>query len=119
MYIEAGLKSASIFLGGIMGTISQEHLIMSTSRAIEDNTTLFYQQKNKEGYEMLESTLALLIQTTNGILDSQIESDELHIDVQNINDILSKAMNAMESGDTILLSDILYFDLKPLLEKHL
>ncbi len=111
--------SASIFLGGIMSTISQKEMIIDASKAIENNIALFYQQKNKEGYEMLESALALLIQTTNGILNSQIGKDDLHIEEQKLNDILSKAMNAIESGDTILFSDVLYFDLIPLLKKSI
>lgn len=102
-----------------MGMTIKKQMIMDTSRAIENNTALFYQQKNKEGYEMLEDTLTLLIQTTNGILDSQIENLELYIDGQELNGILSNAMNAIESGDTILLSDIFSFDLKPLLEKNI
>lgn len=102
-----------------MGMTIKKQMIMDTSRAIENNTALFYQQKNKEGYEMLENTLTLLIQTTNGILDSQIENPELYIDGQELNGILSNAMNAIESGDTILLSDIFSFDLKPLLEKNI
>lgn len=102
-----------------MSTISQKEMIIDASKAIENNIALFYQQKNKEGYEMLESTLALLIQTTNGILNSQIEKDDLHIEEQKLNDILSKAMNAIESGDTILFSDVLYFDLIPLLKKSI
>lgn len=102
-----------------MGTISYKIMITDAIKSIEDNTSLFYQQKNKEGYEMLNNTLELLIKTTNGILGLQKDISGLFIDEQELNNILGNAMNAIESGDSILLSDILCFDLKPLLEQIL
>ena len=102
-----------------METISYKNMVPDVISAIEDNTSLFYQQKNKEGYEMLDKTLALLINITNGVLDSQKDKSEIYIEEQDLNTILANAMNAIENGDTILLSDILYFDLKPLLEQYL
>ena len=102
-----------------METISYKIMITDAIKSIEDNTSLFYQQKNKEGYEMLNNTLELLIKTTNGILGIQKDKSELFIDEQELNTILGNAMNAIESGDSILLSDILYFDLRPLLEQIL
>ena len=100
-----------------MGTISYKIMITDAIKSIEENTSLFYQQKNKEAYEMLDNTLELLIETSNGILASQKVKSGLYIDEQELNAILGNAMNAIENGDTILLSDILYFDLKPLLEQ--
>ena len=90
---------------------------MEASKAIDDNTALFYQQKVKEGYDMLDNTLALLINTNNVILETRIGSKEKDINQEVLNIVLSNAMIAIENGDTILLSDILYFDLKPLLER--
>lgn len=98
---------------------SYRKFVLDASTAIADNTALFYQQKQKDAYDMLDSTLALLVQATNKVLDSQLESNELIIDQGKLNEILSSAMNAIEDGDTILLSDILYFDLKPLLDQSL
>lgn len=94
-------------------------LVLDASKAIADNTALFYQQKQKDGYDMLDCTLTLLVQATNKILDSQLENNELIMDQGKLNEVLSSAMNAIEGGDTILLSDILYFDLKPLLDQSL
>lgn len=92
------------------------NMIMDASKAIDDNTALFYQQKEKDGYEMLNRTLALLVETTNELLNSQTESNKKNVDQEKLNYVLSNAMIAIENGDTILLSDILFFDLKPLLE---
>lgn len=94
-------------------------LINDSVKAIEDNTDLFYQQKEKEGYEMLNNTLTLLIQTVNTILELQAQSDAQNFPVQTYNEVLSDALHALEYGDTILFSDILYFDLKPLLEQSI
>ncbi|NMA73287.1 MAG: hypothetical protein GX963_03820 [Bacteroidales bacterium] len=88
-------------------------MIVEAIHEIDNNTKLFYQQKDKEGYTNLENTLALLIQTTNVILENNLDN----IDGQVLNTILINAMDAIKIGDTILLSDILYFDLKPLLER--
>ena len=101
----------------IMDIISLKNVIMEATKAIEDNTSLFYQQKNKEAYEMLDSTLTLLIGTTNKILDLKNENKEIKIDGHEINIVLENSMKAIEVSDTILLSDILLFDLKPLLEQ--
>ena len=100
-----------------MQMTSFKEMIIEAIQSIEDNTLLFYQQKEKEGYEKLESTLATLIQTTNGILETKSKNNDIYIDEKVLNSILSNAMNAIKLRDTILLSDILYFDLKPLLEQ--
>jgi len=93
--------------------------IIEAIEAIEKNTSLFYQQKDKEGYDQFDHTLGILMQTVNQLSVNKSEYNEIHIDEQTLNTILGNAMNAIESGDTILLSDILYFDLKPLLEECL
>lgn len=100
-----------------MVTISYKSIIMDAIIAIEENSVLFYQQKNKDGYEMLDNTLKILIKAADGILVTQKEKSGSYIDDKKLNAILVNAMNAIESGDTILLTDILCFDLKPLLEQ--
>lgn len=99
--------------------ITSQNIINDAIKAIEDNTELFYQQKVKEGYEMLNNTLSLLTQTIDLIKESPIESDSLYIDEQLLNGVLSNAIKALEYGDTILFSDILYFDLIPLFEQYI
>jgi len=100
-----------------MQMTSFKEMIIETIQSIEDNTLLFYQQKEKEGYEKLESTFTMLIQTVNGILETKSKNNDIYIDEKVLNSILSNAMNAIKLRDTVLLSDILYFDLKPLLEQ--
>jgi hypothetical protein len=73
---------------------------------------LFYQQKNKEGYESLNETLTILIQTVDLMSKAESENVNLSIDVNQINQFLGNAMRALQQKDTILLSDILTFDIK-------
>lgn len=100
-----------------MDVILYKNTILEAIRAIEDNTLLFYQQKNKEAYEKLDNTLNLLIISINNILELKNVEKKLDIDELMINAVLESSMAAIEAGDTILLSDILFFDLKPLLEQ--
>lgn len=93
--------------------ISNKIMFLEAISEIEENTLLFYQQKNKEGFTKLDGTLAKLIETISTIQGSNLNN----IDEKKLNEILSNAMNAIAAEDTILLSDILYFDLKPIFEK--
>jgi len=99
--------------------ITSPNIIIDAIKAIEENTKLFYQQKAKEGYEMLNHTLALLTQTIDLLKKSPIETDSLYIDEKLLNGVLTDAIKALEYGDTILFSDILYFDLIPLFEQYI
>lgn len=77
-------------------------------QSIEDVTSLFYQNKHKLGYAELEKLIIL-------IEDSLLElykASKLAIDVSNILDILKEATVAMEQKDTMLLADILEYELK-------
>ncbi|MBH1942471.1 hypothetical protein I5677_16335 [Mobilitalea sibirica] len=89
---------------------------MNSIKEIDDTTTMFYQQKNKEGYQLFNQTLNTLIQTINALNTYKLENNQINIDEQKLNSILVNAMTAMKQDDTVLLSDILVFDLKPILE---
>lgn len=90
---------------------------MEAMQAIEETTTLFYQQKNQEGYQLLNHTLTVLIQVVNEIFTIKQENNTIDIDEQKLNLVLGDAMVAIEQKDTILLSDLLNFDLRIILEK--
>lgn len=96
--------------------INLKNAIQDALQAIEQTTTLFYQQKNSEGYQQLNQTLNLLMQAVNMIITSKINGNQINIDEQKLNIVLGRAMTAIEQGDTILLSDILVFELKYMLE---
>lgn len=79
---------------------------------IDKTTNLFYQNRVNEGYNELEQLINCIITSIDDI------NREYAIN-PNENDILSilkTAMCAMEQRDTLLLADILEYDLK---EKYL
>jgi ElaB/YqjD/DUF883 family membrane-anchored ribosome-binding protein len=93
--------------------------IIKVLQSIDQTTELFYQQKEQEGYKNLEYTLDILIKTINEMLIYKKEKSDNFKDIQEnkINEILTEAMNALEQKDTILLSDILNYDLKEALKE--
>jgi hypothetical protein len=89
--------------------------IFGVLQSIEHTTTLFYQQKNQDGYQSLDQTLNSLIQSIDRIYRYQKENNKIYIDENILNTVLGKAMTSIEQGDMILLSDILIFELKLML----
>ncbi|MHB8129441.1 MAG: hypothetical protein ACYDEX_10615 [Mobilitalea sp.] len=102
-----------------MQMINLKKIILEAIQAIDNTTILFYQQKNQEGYQSLDQTLNVLIQTTSQIINYKSEDNQIQIDEQELNTVLGNAMTAMEQGDMILLSDILIFDLKSMFNQCL
>ena len=90
-------------------------IIKDVVNEIEITTNLFYQQKNQEGFAQLEGIVYLLNNITNSISKLESEGNHVNIDIVKINQILTDAMNALENLDTILLSDILNYELKEML----
>lgn len=92
---------------------TQKKEILEVVDSIEKATELFYQQKNKKGYIKFEETLNLLSSILNSVIN------EKHIDlmvvIDELNTKLAEAMEALEEGDTILLADILKYEICPIL----
>jgi hypothetical protein len=99
------------------GMTNLKHKLAMAIQSIEQTTELFYQQKRELGYQNLESTLALLTQVISDIFEYKSQGNEIGIDESQLIIVLTKAMKAIEMKDTILLSDILLYDLKELFEK--
>lgn len=96
-----------------------KNMLNESIQSIERTTDIFYQQKNKQGYKELENTLALLTQTMNEIFTYKLEGHEVGIDENQLIQVLTEAMKAIEVKDTVLLSDILQYELKELFNKVL
>lgn len=71
----------------------------SLIREIEEVVNAFYQRKDKEGYEKLNGVLGKLMQVNNPLLVEK----------------LMLALSALEKRDTVLLADILNYEIKVLL----
>jgi hypothetical protein len=97
-----------------------QRIIETAVHQIDTVTKLFYGQKEAEGYQQLES---VLISITNAIdvIYKLKEEDESTNKIQQDEFVgtLSEALNAMENRDSILLADILQYDIKEKLEKAL
>lgn len=79
--------------------------------SIDEVTTFFYQQKDKEGYEKLNETLGDIGMAMNEIHRLSAEN-ELFITIENnINSYLNNAMEALTIKDSILLADILLYEI--------
>lgn len=94
---------------------SLKEIIINIIDAIEVTTNLFYQQKNQEGFAELEGIIYLLNNMTNKVSEFELEGNRVNIDIVKVNQVLTDAMNALENLDTILLSDILNYELKEIL----
>lgn len=89
--------------------------ITETMHVTSLTADLFYQQKNKEGFQKLDATLNILMQTLGEIISYQTVHNQKLIEEQILNAVLSEAMAAIEKRDTILLSDLLIFEINQLL----
>lgn len=79
---------------------------------IGNMTELFYQHKNKEALDHMDSVLDKI-----SVISSQIADDEAYQNEMHILEILVEALSAFEAKDYILLSDILSYDMIEELEK--
>lgn len=86
---------------------------------IDNTTILFYQQKIEEGYIQLNTALGLIAQEIICLYQYKKENNQLEIDENRLNMMLTEAMQAMENKDLILLADILQYDLKEIFQNIL
>lgn len=96
-----------------------KQLITEAVKSIDGTTDLFYRQDIKEGYMSMEGTLAVLSQTVDAIFKHNANNSRIDFDEKNLVSVLNEAMNAMEAKDVVLLSDILQYEIKELLEQYL
>ncbi|MDF2472549.1 MAG: hypothetical protein K0R21_331 [Anaerocolumna sp.] len=87
--------------------------------SIEQVTELFYQNQIKAGYEQLEKTILILVTTVDELYAYKSLGNEIGVKEMQLNEVLTQAVNAMESKDSLLLSDILQYELKELFNKIL
>lgn len=73
-------------------------------------------KKNELGYSQLSKTLEALVIGLNELITNIKSAEERENKEKKINLVLSEAMKAIEVNDTILLSDILLFDLADLIK---
>jgi hypothetical protein len=83
--------------------------VKNTICEIGEVADLFYMQKNNDAYNKLSGTL---IQISDILYKLSTDVDMgMKIDVNKLNQILYEAMNAIENKDSVLLADILQYEL--------
>lgn len=85
-------------------------------RSIEETTELFYQQQKQSGLQRLEQTIAILIHIYEEILQKQQNDETQLLNEEKFNLFLSNALSVLADKDYILLADILFFEIHPLLQ---
>lgn len=100
--------------------MSQERKAVETAvEVIRENTELFYQQKAAEGYAKMENTLAAILQAVDILHEYKNAHEGFRLEEERIAASLTEALQAMEAGDTVLLSDILEYDFVEYLQELL
>lgn len=86
-----------------------EDMLIKLIDKIDRVTDKFYLQKPAEGYVLLDEVLKDL----GGVMDAMILAGS---DVTNILNVLTIAMDALQKQDSILLADILQYEVKEQLQ---
>ncbi|MDF2587719.1 MAG: hypothetical protein K0S41_1560 [Anaerocolumna sp.] len=84
---------------------------------IDDITDLFYMQKNKLAFERFNVTLVNLSNIIDEIFRYCNNEINLEFNANNLFLSLTEGLQAMEIGDSILLADILKYEIKEQLIK--
>lgn len=90
--------------------------IVNTLESIEETTTIFYKQDEKKGFQMLEETVIKLTKAIESILLYKSEGNSQIVDEEKLNEVLESLSNAIGCRDTILISDMLEYELKIILQ---
>lgn len=80
-------------------------------------TDAFYKQDTAAGYRSLERGLGAIDNAVNAIFEYKKQNNKAEIDTDIITATLKNAMEAIEKKDSILLSDILNYELTEQLEE--
>jgi hypothetical protein len=84
--------------------------------SIETVTELFYTQKETEGYDQLNKTIDGISKSMELLLED-FEGEQVPDSYLEIINYLQEAFSAIEARDTILLADILQYEIKERFEK--
>lgn len=88
----------------------EKECILQTIRIIQQTTELFYRQKQEEGFQKMQDTVAAITQMVDKLHQYKEEHENFAYDELVVVKSLTEAMDAIEAGDTVLLADILEYD---------
>ncbi len=78
---------------------------------------LFYQQKDSEGYGKLGSVIDMISKSIENLFVAKVTTGTPDFDQSRLLETLGEAMKAMAEMDSVLLGDILQYDLIEQFEK--
>ena len=90
--------------------------IESIIREIEDVSDYLYQQQVTKGYDILNSTLGKIMDIADKLF-AMTKENLIDFDMQRLLGTLTSAMQAMEVKDSVLLADILVYEVTGQLQK--
>lgn len=88
----------------------EKEIVENAIQVIGGTTELFYQQKVKEAYDRMQETIDCISEVVDTLHAYKAGHDTFRLEEKRLVSSLTDAMNAMQEGDTILLSDILEYD---------
>ncbi len=87
-----------------------------TRQKISEATEAFYQGKSKEGYEKVSEIAVYLLNLNQKVVDALENRSLVDYNQNRFMEILNEMLNAMTAKDSVLLSDILHYDMLEELE---
>lgn len=84
---------------------------------IKEVTEHFYQQKEHKAYVQLSHTMQSITTVIETLFSGVGKENAPVFSIENLTKVLSEAMNALEVRDSVLLADILQYDLMEQLEE--
>ncbi|MCH5267644.1 MAG: hypothetical protein J1E62_04790 [Lachnospiraceae bacterium] len=93
--------------------------IQQIEQQIETVSELFYQQKNAEGYSQLESIIVNVAKVVETVYTANPDDAAVMEKINKLTSVLQETMESMEDKDTILLADMLKYELPEVLQSLL
>ena len=84
--------------------------IINTLDHIQEVTEMFYQQNNKEAFDCLLNILDEITDMIDIMSYYSKETLEFEFDDNKVYNMLKQIMEALETGDEIMMADILQYD---------
>lgn len=92
-----------------------KNIVSDTVFIIDQVSDLFYKQQDREGYARLNGLIENISETMGIFLS--INQTDIQEESMEIVKYLNEALSAMEAKDTILLADILQYEIKERFQK--
>lgn len=93
--------------------------IQQIEQQIETVSELFYQQKNSEGYSQLEDIIVNVAKVVESVYAANPDDAAVMEKINKLTSVLQETMESMEDKDTILLADMLKYEILEVLQTFL